>query len=109
MAVVGNEADAGVAKRAGPVARDLDILDADLAAEAAIDAGGGADEFALALAFDAGEADDLAGMDDEIDLVEAAAAQSLTANNRRADRLSPWPGKSGRAAGRRSARRSRPA
>ena len=42
---------------------------------AAIDAGGGADEFALALAFDAGEPDDLAGMNDQIDLIEAAAAQ----------------------------------
>ena len=40
----------------------------------AIDAGGGADEFALALAFDAGKPDDLAGMDDEIDVVETAAA-----------------------------------
>ena len=33
-------------------------------------------KLALALAFDAGEADDFAGMDDEIDLVEAAAAQA---------------------------------
>ena len=43
---------------------------------AAIDAGGGADEFALAFAFDAGQADDLAGVHDQIDLIEAAAAQA---------------------------------
>ena len=38
---------------------------------AAVDAGGGANELALALAFDAGEPDDLAGVDLEIDLIEA--------------------------------------
>ncbi len=86
VAVVGDEADAGVAECAGPLARDRHVLDADLAAVAAIDAGRGADELALALALDTGQADDLAGMDDEIDLVEAAAAQSVDGKDRRANR-----------------------
>ena len=86
----------------------FDVLDAHLAAVAAIDAGGGADEFALALAFDAGKPDDLAGMNDEVDLIEAAAAQSLDREQRRPHGFSPWREKSGRAAGRRSAPRSQP-
>ena len=56
-------------------------LDAHLAAIAAVNAGGGANEFALALAFDAGKPDDLAGMDHEIDLIESAPAQPLTGNS----------------------------
>ena len=76
-----------LAKSARTVAGNLGVLDAHLAAVAAVDAGGGADEFALALAFDAGKADDLAGMDDEIDLIEAAAAQCLDREQRGADRF----------------------
>ena len=59
----------------------------DLAAGAAVDAGGGADEFALAFAFDAGEADDLAGMHHQIDLIEAAAAQPGDLEQRCTDHL----------------------
>ena len=84
MAIVGDEADAGVAKSARSVAGKSGVLDPHLAAAAAVDAGGGADEFALAFAFDAGKADDLAGMGDEIDLIEAAPAQALNREQRRA-------------------------
>ncbi len=52
---------------------------------AAVDAGGGANEFALAFAFDAGKSDDLAGMDDEIDLIETASAQFADREQRRAN------------------------
>ena len=56
----------------------------------AIDAGGRADEFALAFAFDAGQADYLAGMDDEIDVVETPAAEPFNRKQRDADRLRLW-------------------
>ena len=54
---------------------------------AAVDAGGGANELALALAFDAGEPDDLAGMDREIDLIEAVPAQPGDGKQRRPYRV----------------------
>ena len=60
----------------GTVACDRRVADAHLAGVAAVDAGGGANELALAFAFDAGEPDDLAGMDREIDLIEAVPAQA---------------------------------
>jgi hypothetical protein len=47
MAVVGDEADASLTKRAGSVAADLDPRDPDVAAAAAIYTGGRTDEFAL--------------------------------------------------------------
>ena len=77
MAIVGNKADAGAAKSARTVAADVRILDAHLAGRAAVNAGGGADEFALALAFDAGKPDDFAGVHHQIDLIESAAAQAF--------------------------------
>ena len=76
-----------LAKSAGSVAGNLRVLDPHLAAVAAVDAGGGADEFALALAFDAGKADDLAGMNDDIDVIEAASAQCLNREQRSAHRF----------------------
>ena len=90
VTIVGNKANSGAPKGAGAVAGDLCILDPQLAAAVAIDAGGGADEFALAFAFDAGEADYLAGMDNEIDVVETAAAEPFNPKQRDADRLRLW-------------------
>ena len=76
MAIVGNKPDTGVAKSAGRVAGNLDPRDPHLAAAAAVDAGGSADEFALAFTLDAGESHDFAGMHNKIDLIEAAPAQT---------------------------------
>src|SRR5208282_1777384 len=87
MAVIRNETDAGFAERAGSVAGNPRIVDAHLAAAAAVNTGGGADKLALAFAFDAGEADDFAGMDDEIDLIEAAPAQAPDREKRGPDRF----------------------
>ena len=87
VAVVGNKADAGLAKCTRRVAGNLDARDPHLAAGAAIDAGGGTDEFALAFAFDAGESDDLAGVHDKIDLIEAAPAEPADGKQRRPNQL----------------------
>src|SRR5262249_19246839 len=85
VAVVRDKPDAGAAEGARTVAADVRVLDAHLARIAAVDAGGGADEFALALAFDAGKPDDFAGMRHQIDLIESAAAQAFDRKQRWAD------------------------
>ncbi len=81
-----DEADAGLTEGARRIAGDLIVVDKNLAAVAAVDAGGGADELALAFALDAGKADDLACMRDEIDVIEAAPAQTPDRQQRSADR-----------------------
>jgi hypothetical protein len=85
VAVVGNETDAGTAKRAGTVAGDADVLDAHVAGAAAVDASGSANKFTLAFALDASQPDNLAGANDEIDLIEAAPAEATDGEQRCAD------------------------
>ena len=87
VTIVRNKANSGATKGARAVAGDLCILDPQLAAAVAIDTRGRANEFALAFAFDAGQADYLAGIDDEIDVVETAAAQSINHKQWNTERL----------------------
>ena len=83
------------------------VADAYLAGVAAVDAGGGANELALALAFDAGEPDDFAGMRPRDRPDRSRGRSARDRKQRRPDASSPWRGKSGRADGLRSAPRSR--
>ena len=74
VAVPGQVHDAGTLDASRVARRDLPAAQRDLAARRQ-QAGEAAQELALPVALDAGEADDLAGSDIEVDAVEARAAQ----------------------------------
>ncbi len=85
MAIVGDEAHAGGARRMGALALHGGPGHRDLALGAAIDTGDGAQEFALAFAFDAGQTDDLTRAHRQIDGVETGARHRLHFELRRTD------------------------
>ena len=77
MAIVSDEPYAGLAKGAGAITRDSDARDLNFTAAVTVNAGRCTDEFTLSLALNTGQPDDLAGMHNKIDLIEAASAQTV--------------------------------
>ena len=68
VTVLGDVADAAVADLLRRPGRDVVVADDDVAAVGAAHAEDRLDEFGLAVALDTGDADDLAGADDEVDV-----------------------------------------